>query len=611
MLSFALVSACALEQGAADIVIRQGAAAVLWWLIALAVAFGLFPRQWPPRTVVAVVSGLVLLGLWTALSLTWTTSSERTLAETARVGAHLSVVVIVAFLVTERTWTSVLLGLSAAAVLICAVAFAGRLLPDLFGVQPVAQTGNARRLSFPLGYWNALGAWASMTALLGLAVSSHVRPRGLRSASLAMLPVVVAVAYLTYSRAAIGGFAIGLIVLLASSRNRWTLLAHVLAAAAGAAALIVVIRRHPELANATGNRGNTGVLITAGLAGAACAIAAWATSLGRVDGWRVPANASRAVLGISLVAITVAAAVFAPSLATEGWERFTDTTVTDADDPAARVTNLNSGQRYLQWRAAFQAFKDEPVHGVGAGTFEFEQNRRALSSEFVRDAHSLYVETLAELGLVGAALLGLLILAIVALLVVAFRTHSSAPERGMVAGVAAATTAFLVSAGIDWIWESTAVVVLLLALVTSVGMASAGRAPRRQVAYRIPIVVGAILMALLQLPGLVATSEIRKSREAVASGDIAAARAHADAAIDSEPWAASPLIQRALVDERDGALEAAVAELQVAAERERLNWRIPLLLARVHARNGDAEAALMALERAEDLRPLSRFFQAE
>jgi hypothetical protein len=64
----------------------------------------------------------------------------------------------------------------------------------------------------------------------------------------------------------------------------------------------------------------------------------------------------------------------------------------------------------------------------------------------VRDAHSLYLETLAELGLLGLALLGL---ALAPPLLAAFRGASAAAAGGYVA--------FLVHAGLDWDWELPAV----------------------------------------------------------------------------------------------------------------------------------------------------------
>ena len=76
-------------------------------------------------------------------------------------------------------------------------------------------------------------------------------------------------------------------------------------------------------------------------------------------------------------------------------------------DPAARLGSL-SGTRVLVWSSALAAFRSQPLHGTGAGTFEFWWSRDARASEFVVDAHSLYLEPLAELGLPGLAFVLLL-----------------------------------------------------------------------------------------------------------------------------------------------------------------------------------------------------------
>ena len=115
-----------------------------------------------------------------------------------------------------------------------------------------------------------------------------------------------------------------------------------------------------------------------------------------------------------------------------------------ADDLAAR----GGGNRPWYWHVAWQEASDFPVQGRGAGTFEFAWLEQQPIEESVLDAHSLYLETLAELGLVG---LGLLALALAPPLVAAFRGTSAAAAGGYVA--------FLFHAGVDWDWEMPAVTV--------------------------------------------------------------------------------------------------------------------------------------------------------
>lgn len=606
----AALSLIALDDGSYDLVVRQRWAAVAWWGIALAALFGVAPRNRPRLPGIIAISGLSALLLWTAGSFSWGPDDERTLTEVARVGAYLGCVAVVVAVLPAAQWRAAVAGLTLGAVIVCAVAMASRLLPAEFDANVVVFRGEEGRLSYPFGYWNAVGAWAGMTTALCLGWSAHARAAVWRAAALAAVPLSVSISYLTYSRASLGGTVIGLGVLLALSRNRWTLVAQALLAAAAAGALVLAIRDTPAIADATGNEGAGRVLGVLLAAGAVCAAGALAAHRLGADRVRMPVRAARITTGVAAVtALAAAIALGTGSPGERAWESFKqDQDLSNVTDPSQRLTNL-SGSRYVIWRTAWRAFEDEPVRGSGAASFEYTWNQQGGRGGFVRDAHSLYLETLSELGIVGLAMLVLVLGAIAAAVVVAVRALPPDPDRGIIAGAAAAIAAFAFGAGVDWLWESTAVGVLAFALAGVVIVSTSRRVVRAPLWLRIGVAVLAVTMMLVQLPGLVSTSEIRKSQQAVAAGDLRAAREHADQAIDTQPWASSPLVQRALVDERAGNLKAARAELLQAASLDPHNWRIPLILARIEARDGDAAAALSALRRARELRPNGQFFR--
>ena len=277
------------------------------------------------------------------------------------------------------------------------------------------------------------------------------------------------------------------------------------------------------------------------------------------------------------------------------------------------------------WASALAAFNAHPA-GLGAGTFEFWWDREARNQEFVRDAHSLYLQTLAEMGWPG---LLLLVVSLGTLLWLAIRQRvrlRGPPAIGASAGLIAAFAAFLLTAGVDWMWESTAVTVLaLLAVGTAIAVpagadpvaapggaaavAADGRSARLRVPWRVGMTLLAVLACLVELPGLVSTSEVRRSQSSVRTGAFDNAFRQANDAIDAEPWAATPYVQRALVEERTGRLAAARVDLQRAMSREPTNWRHPLTLARVEAELGDSQAALRYYQRARRLHPLSPVFK--
>jgi O-antigen ligase len=128
---------------------------------------------------------------------------------------------------------------------------------------------------------------------------------------------------------------------------------------------------------------------------------------------------------------------------------------------SARLANAESNRGDF-WRVAFRAFADHPVRGVGSGGFAVEWLRHRTIAYAARDAHSLYIETLAELGIIGA-------LGLAAFLggvgVCARRAYRMDP--GLTAGWIAAASAWAVHAGLDWDWETPAVSLIALLLAAA------------------------------------------------------------------------------------------------------------------------------------------------
>jgi predicted Zn-dependent protease len=118
-----------------------------------------------------------------------------------------------------------------------------------------------------------------------------------------------------------------------------------------------------------------------------------------------------------------------------------------------------------------------------------------------------------------------------------------------------------------------------------------------------------MLLALaIQMPLLAATERVRDSQRAVTAGDFPRAVEDATTAVDAEPWAATPLLQRALVLEATGNLAQASTDARAAGDREPTNWRIWLSLARIEAQRGHVMRALRAGARARRLNPKSRLW---
>jgi O-antigen ligase len=139
-----------------------------------------------------------------------------------------------------------------------------------------------------------------------------------------------------------------------------------------------------------------------------------------------------------------------------------------------RFSSLQSN-RYQYWRVALRTFADHPLAGTGTAGFRVEWLRRRTIPEQAKDAHSLYLETAAELGLVGLLLLGTVFAAVVLAARRALRLSPAAT-----AGPVAVAAVWAFHTGIDWDWEMPTVTLLALVFVGAIlALADGGEAPSR------------------------------------------------------------------------------------------------------------------------------------
>ena len=600
----ATLVAVAAAGGAYDVAVRQELAMLVWAALAAGLLSGVLPRARLTAAVRWAAVGLGLLLALTAASLTWTESAERTVPEIARILHVVGILLLVALAVDKSTVVPVLGGGLTAGAIVCGLALASRLVPGAFPSQHSSGVFSPSRLSYPLGYYNAVAAWSTLTIALALCLSAHMERTWTRAAALAVAPLAGLVLFLTYSRAGIVGAACAVMLTVVVARNRWTALAHAILAAAATAPVILLAREHRSIADATGTAGADLVAATLAAAMAVCAALAASSWSHRLDSSRVR---NRYLQLGAICAIVLVAAATLPGLADRAWTSFTAPKEATSGDPVQRLGDLG-GNRDEIWAAAIDAFEAHPLRGTGAGTFEFWFNRNGGETS-LKDAHSLLLEPLAELGILGP--IGVIVF-LSALLTGGWRRLRSAPasvEAGAGAAGVVTIVVFTLHAGVDWTWECTAVTALAVVAATA---AASGTSEFRRPAALGPRLAGtaaALGVVALMVPGISSQLLLRDSRAAAAAGDMALALRKADAAAGAEPWSSTPLVQRALVLEQLGRLRQARATMAAAASREPTNWRHPYIAARIEAELGSAERALAQLERARRLRPLGRFLQ--
>ena len=199
------------------------------------------------------------------------------------------------------------------------------------------------------------------------------------------------------------------------------------------------------------------------------------------------------------------------------------------------------------------------------------------------DGHSLYVEVLGELGLVGLVLL----LTAIGTLLAGTAARVRGPDRALYAAVLAVLVAWALHAGIDWDWEMPAVTLWVFALGGAALASAAGRrslVPGRTV--RVALALGCLVLAVT--PALVARSQTRldDAVRAFKAGDCGEG---VDASLDSiEALGArpEPFEILAFCDVRLGLGDLAVQAMEQAVERDPRNWEVHYGLALVRGAQG-------------------------
>jgi hypothetical protein len=435
---------------------RLAAAAGAWTLVLLAAATAErpLPRTGPARL---ALGGLALLSAWTVASLLWAPLSAPAADDAQRLLLYLgALIAALAFLRPRPAARAAEVGLVAGALVVVGYGLGGRLLPGI--VELSSGVSAAGRLEQPLTYWNAMGALAAIGLVLCARIAGDSsRDLRLRAAAAAGAAPLGAGVYLSFSRGAILALAFGLIVLVLVARTRAQLRSAAFALALGMLAAVATgaFAGVRSLAGSASEREGEGALALVLLLAIAAVGAALQARWSRVEGESAALRLPRIprVLAVGVVLAAVGALVVAAAAENR------------ANEPAAATGARTERLRSLQsnrldyWQVALDSFAANPAIGVGSGGFRAEWLRERTISEPAKDAHSLYLETLAELGLIGAACL-LALLAGVAWC--AARVLAIDPT--LAAGPTAALAAFGLHAGLDWDWELPALTLVALVL---------------------------------------------------------------------------------------------------------------------------------------------------
>jgi O-Antigen ligase len=610
------VVALAHDNGSFGVIQRNSAAILVWWAIALVLGLGLWRISRPSRPALIAGAALGALTLLTFVSAAWAPSVETVLREGGRNALYLGVFTLVAAGANRRDpgrWCD---GIALGIVSVFLLGLGGRLFPGTGGPNDsVALLGRASlRLSYPLGYWNALGILGALSVPLLTRLSIASRSATGRALALAPVPAVIAGVYLTSSRTAIVALAVGSVSFFCLSAPRWPVIWRTAVWTIGSAAAIIVLLLHPVVSDGPlgTNRAAEAGLRVALLLGAICALTAGAAA--GFERVRVPASLSSRTADRRFLALAAALALVAVIAANpvERFETFKEPPAIDASDPnyiQGHLTSTSGNARWEYWAVAVDEFRANPFSGGGAGSFGSWWEERRPVYVISRDAHSLYVETLGELGVPGLLCLVVLV-ACGAIGGTRRALASSGRGRTTAAAATSSSLAFAVAAGLDWAWEVPAlgaVGVALLALATTEPgpMPVGSAAPRSTGLVRACAVAVFAAVAIAAAIPILSENELRRSRSAAARGDRVSALDAADMARRIEPWNASAYVQLALLHEEAGEYERARRAIEQALARDGRDWTLWVVAMRIQNELGDASAARTSLERARRLNPFS------
>ncbi len=424
---------------------------VVWALVAVAL---LVVRSPMPRRAAAwlALGGLALLGGWTLLSILWAPIAGSAYHAGQLVFLYLGGLVAATLLFRgSRSRSAVEPALAAGAVIVIGYAISERLLP---GVLHFARSVSAQgRLEQPLTYWNAEGELAALGFVLSAGVAGQrSRPLALRSLAAAAAAPLGMGLYLSFSRGALFGCAAGLVALIVAAPRREQLSAIVralvfgLLASAVAAPFGAVTGLHGSLAT----RERDGAIVLVVLVG--LMVAGGLTELltdrrARSGRLRLPRRTPAVATGV--IAAGLAVAILLGAHESNG--------IQPLPGGATRLVSLQSN-RYAYWSVALRAFASEPLHGVGAGGWTVDWLRWRKIADSAQDAHSLELQTLAELGVIGALLLAAVFVGI------GLEARRALRHGAPVAPAVAALVVYLAHSPLDWDWQMPAVTLVAVVL---------------------------------------------------------------------------------------------------------------------------------------------------
>ena len=338
-----------------------------------------------------------------------------------------------------------------------------RMLPGL--LQFSRSVSAQGRLEQPLTYWNAMGEVAALGLVLAVRVAGDSsRERAMRTAAACACAPLGMGLYLSFSRGALFACLAGVVTLIVAAPQRAQLKAMIVSLAAAVLAAVVAapFGGVTSLSGSLSTRERQGAIVLV-------ALAAIVAVTGLVQ-WRVAARDPIGDVKLPRGAPWIALVLICAGLGAGDRRRRPRE---GRPDPRRRRSAAGDAAeqslRVLARRR--QGVSAQPIRGVGAGGWSVYWLRYRPFDEGAQDAHSLPLQTAAELGLIGLALLAAFLAGVGIAAADALR---AAPA--LAAGPLAGFVVYVAHSPLDWDWEMPAVTLIAIVLAGLLIALGEGRA---------------------------------------------------------------------------------------------------------------------------------------
>jgi O-antigen ligase len=549
------------------------------------------------RALAIPLAALVLYAAWQLASGLWAHATANVLDSYDRTLLYVLAFALFGSLrCTPRRLSGLVRALFAGMAAVCLIGLVSRALPHVW---PTANSFYDSRLNYPLTYWNAEGMLAATALILGFHLTAdRAEHWSVRVLAAAVLPGIAATLLLTFSRGALGVAIIGLLAYCVLTRPSMLPTALLAVAPATAIALhsawdaTLLATTEPTSAAAVVQGRHVAIVVGACMLGAGLLRALLLPVDRRLAASPALAGppqrrALRIGAGVSAVAIVVALAL---ALGAGGFARREyDAFVKGDANPGAgqtrnRLTDPANNGRLSLWRAALKIYDTQKLHGTGAGTYQAYYFRYRTKPLYVVDAHSLYLQSLAELGIVGFVLILVVVLGILGGLARRIR----GPDRALYAALFATTLAWAVHQAFDWDWQMPAATIGVLMLA---GLALArprdGRPGRAGLPFARTLVgLGWLLLAITPLLASTSYTKLQQSGQELQRGNCASAKREALSSLSLSAKRPQAYVIVGVCDLQQGFAQAAVAAMAQAAALEPHDWENVYWLALARAAAG-------------------------